>query len=140
MTTVRFPYKQIRGKVQPIIPIGMKLGETWKRFEAYVDSGATYTLIQAQQIDPAFLDFRTGERVAIQVGSGSTIAVYLHQIQLQLGTELLTCPVGISDQLGIRLNVLGKAGIFDRFHVCFRQSQRSLLFEKIEVTGEDSSG
>lgn len=102
--------------------------------EVYVDSGATYTLIQAREIDETSFDYRSGKRVVIQVGSGSVITIYLHQLQVQLGSELLLCPVGISEQLGIRLNVLGKIGIFDRFKVCFQQPQGVLTFEKIEET------
>jgi hypothetical protein len=38
-------------------------------------------------------------------------------------------PIGFSEQLGIRLNILGESGIFDRFKVCFHAGERSLYFE-----------
>jgi hypothetical protein len=84
---LRFSYKSIRNRPQPIIPIRLRLGDAWRRFDVYVDSGATYTLIESRFIDPILLDYQTGKKVTIQVGSGSLIEVYLHELELQLGSE-----------------------------------------------------
>jgi len=65
----------------------------------------------------------------LQVGDGSFIPVYLHELQIQIGTEQLTAKVGFSEKLGVGFNLLGRAGIFERFKICFQESQRILTFE-----------
>lgn len=55
--------------------------------------------------------------------------IYLDDLEVQLGTERFVCPVGFSANLGVKFNVLGKTGIFDRFRVCFQEAQAVLTFE-----------
>jgi len=37
--------------------------------------------------------------------------------------------VGFSEKLGVGFNLLGRAGVFDRFKVCFQERERVLTFE-----------
>jgi len=64
----------------------------------------------------------------LQVGDGSFIPVYLHDLQIQVGSEQFNAKVGFSDKLGVGFNLLGRADIFDRFKVCFQENQRILTF------------
>lgn len=132
MATVRFLYKQVRGIAQPVIPIGIKFPNRWLPLEVYVDSGAEYTVIEAGIAQSIGFDYRQGNRVYLQVGSGSLISVYLNYLEVQLGSVQLTCRVGFSEQLKVNYNVLGKADIFDYFKICFSQNQRLITFETIE--------
>jgi hypothetical protein len=124
-----FRYKSIRGKLAPLITIGMKLKGIWYPIEVYVDSGAAYTLLHAQMAEGVDFDYRTGERVYLQVGDGSFIPVYLHDLELQVRTEQFLAKVGFSEKLGIGFNLLGRAGIFERFRICFQEKQGILTFE-----------
>jgi len=124
-----FRYKSIRGKLVPIITIGMKLKGTWYPIEVYVDSGAAYTLLHAQIAQGMDFDYRAGEQVYVQVGDGSFIPVYLHDLELQVRTEQFLAKVGFSEKLGIGFNLLGRAGIFERFRICFQERQGILTFE-----------
>ncbi|NEO53445.1 MAG: hypothetical protein F6K54_10340 [Okeania sp. SIO3B5] len=69
------------------------------------------------------------DRVNLQVGDGSLIPVYLHDLEIQLGRERFTCLIGFSHRLGVSFNVLGKQGIFDKFKICFLESQGIISFE-----------
>jgi len=60
-----FRYKSIRGKLAPLITIGMKLKGIWYPIEVYVDSGAAYTLLHAQMAEGVDFDYRIG------LGNGS---------------------------------------------------------------------
>ena len=51
-------------------------------------------------------DYRTGERVYLQIGDGSFIPVYLHDLELQVRTEQFLAKVGFSEKLGIGFNLL----------------------------------
>ena len=124
-----FRYKSIRGKLAPLITIGMKLKGIWYPIEVYVDSGAAYTLLHAQMAEGVDFDYRTGERVYLQVGDGGFIPVYLHDLELQVRTEQFLAKVGFSEKLGIGFNLLGRAGIFERFRICFQEKQGILTFE-----------
>ena len=132
MATVRFLYKQVRGIYQPVIPVGIKFPSRWFPLDVYVDSGAEYTVIEAEIAQSIGFDYRQGNRVYLQVGSGGLISVYLNDLEVQLGSVQLTCRVGFSEQLKINYNVLGKADIFEAFKICFSQKQRLITFESIE--------
>jgi predicted aspartyl protease len=132
-----FRYKPLRGRLAPLITIGVKFGTVWYPVEVYVDSGAAYTVLHAQIADGIGFDYRAGDRVYLQVGDGSFIPVYLHELEVQVGTQRFTAKVGFSEKLGVGFNpsagsghcLLGRAGIFERFKICFQESQRVLTFE-----------
>lgn len=129
MAMIRFPFQRIGGIWQPIIPIGIKLDSSWQRVDVYVDSGATYTILKARIAERFGFDYRRANLVNLQVGDGSLIRVYIHNLEVQLGTERFICPIGFSDDLGVPFNVLGKMYVFDRFKVCFHQGERVITFE-----------
>jgi Aspartyl protease len=133
VTIIRFNYKNSQGQLEPIIPIGISLGGVWRGLNFYVDSGATFTIIQAKFAKKVGFDYETGEVINIQVGNGASIKVFLHSLEVQLGNERLVSPIGFSNQLGVNFNVLGKVGFFDRFKVCFQESQQLLTFERVDL-------
>ena len=112
-----------------MITIGVKIGEVWYPVEVYVDSGAAYTLLHAQIAEGVGFDYRAGNCIYLQVGDGSFIPVYLHDLQVQVGSEQFNAKVGFSEKLGVGFNLLGRTDIFDRFKVCFQENQRILTFE-----------
>ncbi|MBM4331157.1 MAG: hypothetical protein FJ117_08000 [Deltaproteobacteria bacterium] len=112
-----------------MITIGIKLGEIWYPIEVYVDSGAFFTLLHAQIAEGVGFDYRSGNNVYLQVGDGSFIPVYLHDLEVQIGTDRMKAKIGFSEKLGIGFNLLGRTDIFNRFKICFQESQRILTFE-----------
>jgi predicted aspartyl protease len=124
-----FHYKTLLGRLVPLITIGVKIGEVWYPLEVYVDSGASYTILRSQIADSVGFDYRAGGRIYLQVGDGSFIPVYLHELEVQIGGDRFPAKVGFSDRLGIGFNLLGRAGIFEKFRICFQESQRVLTFE-----------
>ncbi|MCJ7747359.1 MAG: hypothetical protein MUP27_06415 [Desulfobacterales bacterium] len=125
----RYKYKPLRGRLVPMITIGVKIREVWYPVEVYVDSGAAYSLLHAQIAEGVRFDYRAGNCIYLQVGDGSFIPVYLHDLQVQVGSEQFTAKVGFSEKLGVGFNLLGRADIFDRFKICFQENQRVLTFE-----------
>lgn len=119
MPVVTYHYKQLKKLRVPIITVAIRHGERWHPVEAYVDSGATYSVFTARVADRLGLDFRSGRRLYVQVGDGGFIPVYLHDLQIQVGRYRLRAPLGFSDKLGVHFNLLGRTGLFDYFKVCF---------------------
>lgn len=126
-----FPYKPVQGRWVPMVTIGVKLGNDWYPMELYVDSGAAYTLLRAQIAVGIGFNYRSGNRIYLQVGDGGFIPVYLHDFEMQIGTERFHAQVGFSDKLGVGFNLLGRASVFERFRICFQEAQRVLTFEKV---------
>lgn len=112
-----------------MVTFGLKLGDAWLPVEAYLDSGAAYTVLFAELADGAGFDYRKGRLTYLQVGDGSRIPVYLHDLEIQLGTERFIANIGFSDRLGVPFNLLGRDGIFTRFKICFQERLRVVTFE-----------
>jgi predicted aspartyl protease len=129
MIPIVFRYKPIRGRLAPIITIGVRIGDSWYPIEVYVDSGSAYIVLHAQIADGVGFEYRSGERIYLQVGDGGFIPAYLHDLEIQVGTERFTGKVGFSEKLGVGFNLLGRASVFDRFRICFQESQGILTFE-----------
>jgi len=124
-----FRYKPFRGHLAPIITIGVRIEAVWYPLEVYVDSGALYTVLHARIAEGVGFDYRTGSRIYLQVGDGGFIPVYLHNLEIQLGTERFPAQVGFSEKLGVGFNVLGRMGVFERFRICFDEGRGILTFE-----------
>lgn len=129
MSVVTYRYKQVKGLHVPIVTVAIWYGERWHPVEAYVGSGATYSVFTAQVADRLGLDFRSGQRLYVQVGDGGFIPVYLHDLQIQIGRHNLEVPLGFSDKLGVRFNLLGRAGVFGCFRVCFDEKDFTIVFQ-----------
>ena len=128
MPVVTYRYKQLKGLRVPIVTPAIRYGERWHPLEAYVDSGATYSVFTVQVADRLGLDYRSGRRLYVQVGDGSFIPVYLHDLEIQVGKHRLVAPLGFSDRLGVRFNLLGQVGIFSNFKVCFDEESFVVTF------------
>lgn len=114
-----------------MVTVGLLINERWRALELYVDSGAYYTLLHAQFAADFGLDPKRGRKVLVQVGDGAFIPVYLHKLPMQIGMTRFEAPVGFSDKLGIRFNLLGRLGVFDHFKICFHEKRKVLSFQPV---------
>lgn len=128
MPVVTYRYKELRGLRVPIVTLAIRYRDRWHPVEAYVDSGATYSVFTVQVADRLGLAYRSGRRTYVQVGDGSFIPVYLHDLEIQVGKHRLTAPLGFSDRLGVRFNLLGRVAIFNHFKVCFDEESFVVTF------------
>ena len=129
MAKVVFRYKPVRGQLAPLITFGLRIGDLWQAVEAYVDSGATYTVLHAQIAQAAGFDYRRGTLIYLQVGDGSFIPVHLHELELQIGPVRFPATIGFSERLGIASNLMGRFDVLSRFAVCFEEQRGFLTFE-----------
>ncbi len=120
---MKFPYIVERGKLMPIIPIELRYKEEWFEFEAYVDSGAGYSIFHSDVADILGLEIERGKRGYVTVGDGSQIPVYYHNVNTRISEYEFKATIGFSKRLGIGFNILGQKDIFDRFKVCFDNNE-----------------
>ncbi|MCD4843312.1 MAG: hypothetical protein K8R25_02375 [Methanosarcinales archaeon] len=127
---MRFPYVQERSKFLPIISmqIKSKVKVDWITFDAFVDSGASYSIFKAEIGDILGLEMEKGNKILITVGDGSLIVVYIHRLIIQIGDEEFEAEIGFSKQLGIGFNIIGRKDIFERFKVCFDEKEKVVEF------------
>ena len=129
MSLIEFPYVFHKQYLMPIVPVLIEDRKVW----AYVDSGATFSILNVDDARRLGLDWEKGRRQMIVVADGSFISAYFHELRLQIGGHETTAPIGFSERLGVGFNILGRTGIFDQFQVCFNDHLRKVTFEKISI-------
>ncbi len=126
---MKFPYQQRHGRFLPIIPIKLKsVSGEWITFDAFVDSGASYSIFTAEIGEILGLDVEDGNKIYVTVGDGSLITVYLHEIDIKIGEKTFKATVRFSKQLGIGFNIIGRKDVFERFKVCFNEKEKIVEF------------
>lgn len=128
MALIVFPYKLLGGRWSPMISAGICTSGKWQPVEFFVDSGATYTILRAQTARDTGLNLTAGRKIFAQVGDGSLIPIYLHDIPAQIGSVQFRAPIGFSEQLGVPFNLLGRFGVFEHFKICFHEKQKTVSF------------
>lgn len=128
MSFIEFPYSIFKEIKIPIIPVKIYLPNEELEIAVFVDSGATYTIIRADEVKDLDFNFKTGMQKMIQVGDGSFIPVYLHNLKIEIGEKKIPATIGFSERLGIEFNILGRKDIFEVFRVCFSDKNKKTTF------------
>lgn len=127
----RFPYRWLRGQPSPVLFVRLFHNRHQAEALAYADSGAFYSIFLPWVAQGLAIDIPTGQRTTVAVGNGQTIVVYLHRVGLRIGHEHFSATVGFSEELGIGLNILGRATVFDRLIFCFDDAERVMVVRSI---------
>jgi len=127
VSLIEFPYILHKGYLMPIVPITIQNHKVW----VYVDTGATFSIINAAEARDIGIDWQRGRRQMIVVGDGSYIPTFIHDLAIQIGTSQITAPIGFSERLGVGFNLLGRSGVFDQFQVCFNDRTRRVTFQSL---------
>lgn len=132
-----YHYLPIDGRLSPVVPLGIGYRGKWRRVEAYVDSGATYSLFHPEIGVELGITIEQGTKVWVQTASGDFLPVYLHLMDVQLGFQRFQTEIGFSDRLGVKFNLLGRSSFFERFEICFSDFARTVTF--IPALGEQGN-
>ncbi len=119
---------KLRGRYLPIIPIGFKGENGLVYYDAFVDSGAGYSVFQFDVVEDLNLNLNRGEKEYVTVGDGSLIIVYVHRLKIQIGEREFEADIGFSKQLGIGFNIIGRKDIFEEFRICFDEKEKIVEF------------
>jgi len=128
---MKFPYGKFNRRFLPIVPIELK-NEQWVIFDAYVDSGASYSVFHTDVARILSINLERGRKTYVTVGDGSQIIVYLHKIEVLFAGEQFVATIGFSRNLGIGFNLIGMKDVFDRFKITFDNRNRILEVTKSE--------
>lgn len=123
-------YYRLFGTVKrPVATIYLKSkNEKWVEYEPYIDSGADVTLIPFSL--GKFLGLKIDEGKIEKIGGirGSLPVIYF-QNKVRIGEIEFMAKVGWSLVDNVP-PLLGRADIFDRFNVIFKQKEDKILFEE----------
>lgn len=117
---MRFPYFQLAPKnFAPIVPVKLQGKEGMIEFEAYIDSGASYSIFHTDRAELLGIDYTKGKTAYLVVGDGGLLEIYLHNIPVIFAGKEFIATIGFSKNLGSGFNLLGRKSFFDRFRICF---------------------
>ncbi len=124
---VEFSYlKDTHGRAAPIVYLQVWTGNRWLYLQAYVDSGASWTIFHADVAELLGVHLKPKRERYMALGNGSVIPVFLRRVRVRFAGDEFTIPVGFSDVLRVGFNLLGRDGIFTRFAMCFNDRARVL--------------
>ncbi len=139
MNQIKFPYlkyivtsptqKPARYVYRPVIPIKLDLDNRRITFDALVDSGADECTF------PAWIARMLGYNVykgkqKIFSGIGGSVLAYLHKTHLILdGIEFVADVYYSHEWDDMPFGLLGQAGFFSHFNVCFNYEEKEILLE-----------
>ena len=128
-----FPYlKDSNGHFAPIVYLQVWTGNRWLYLQAYVDSGASWTIFHTDVAQLLGIKLSKAHRRYMALGNGSVLPIYLRRIRVRFAGAEFLVPAGFSDALRVGFNLMGRAGFFDRFLMCFNDRARVLTVSRIE--------
>lgn len=125
---MRFSYLEYEGKYLPIVPIKVK-GKEWVEFQAFVDSGAGYSIFKVSAAEILGIDIEKGNKEFVKIGDGSFIEVFTFKIPVFIADKQFEAKIGFSRGLGIGFHIIGRQDIFHNFKVCFDETEKIVEFK-----------
>ena len=130
---VEFPYlKDAQGRYAPIVYLQVWTGNRWLYLQAYVDSGASWSVFHVDVAQLLGINLKKAKRRYVTLGNGSVLPIYLQRIKVRFAGMEFAAPAGFSDALRMGFNLMGRAGFFDRFLMCFNDRARMLTVSRLE--------
>lgn len=120
-----FPYRDIEpGKPAPLVDIRLFGKARTYCVEAFLDSGADFSVFDVSSAVLIGLDYQKGKSMPITVGDGDRMTAFLHRVPVSFAGKIFSAPICFSSQLGAGFNLIGRAGFFKRFRICFYEKKR----------------
>lgn len=131
MHSLIFPYKLVNRRYIPVIPLILYGHLKIKiRTEAFVDSGATFSIFSIEMAKTLELNLKNAREQFFVVGDGSFIPAKVIKMPVQIGDNKFAADIAFSEKLNIGFNLLGRKDIFDHFEeISFKEKQRQVIFK-----------
>lgn len=129
MRALTFPYIRHSGLFLPIVPVTLLSQSLVFRTDAYVDSGAHYSIFRTEILESLQLRKEQGQAKMFRAADGKLIRGYVFRLPLQIDTVRLRALVAFSDQLNVGFNLLGRHTVFSSFdEVAFNEKAKTVVF------------
>ena len=133
MRSLTFPYVQLGTLYLPIVPVTIVSRTLAINTDAYVDSGAFYSIFRGEILESLQLSKEQGRLKMLKAADGKLIRSYLFRLPLQIGDIKLRGLIAFSDELNVGFNLLGRHSIFDCFdEVAFNERKKTVMFRLLK--------
>ncbi len=119
-------YGTLYRQLAPIVAIQLFHDHAQAAALAFVDSGATYSIFQADIAGRLELSLIEEQEQKILLPDGHMIRAYLHRVGLSLADFQISAVVGFSKEMRIGFNLLGRYSIFNQLQFCFNDRDHEL--------------
>ncbi len=112
---------------QPIVPLELQTkNNEWIEFHVYIDSGAGYSIFQANHAKILGIRLESGRKISFTVGTGAKLTAYVHRLPVKFAGKQFFAQIAFAKDLGIRMNLLGIASFFENFSICFHHAKKQV--------------
>jgi predicted aspartyl protease len=99
------------------------------RTEAFVDSGATFSIFNMDIAKSLKFNLKNAREQFFVVGDGSFIPAKVIRIPVEIGEEKIIADIAFSEKLNIGFNLPGRKGIFEYFdEIAFNDKGKEVIF------------
>jgi len=127
--SLTFPYIQLGSLYLPIVPVTIFGRASSFKTEAYVDSGAFYSIFRSEMLENLQLRMEHGIAKKFKAADGKLIQARLFRLPIQLGDIKIRALIAFSDELHVGFNLLGRQTVFNAFdEVAFNEKRRIVVF------------
>jgi hypothetical protein len=138
-SSVQFGYSRLDNQLVAFVPLLTKGPVGWVRVWGFVDSGASVSVLKAEEATALGLNLTDGELIHPTVGDGGQLPVYLHRLEVKIDDRPIVATIGFSQRLGVNFNLWGRAGIFDHFEICFNNARQTITFTRQSMEHGESN-
>jgi hypothetical protein len=129
-------YAHVRGQLHPMLRFALSCNGKTATVEAYVDTGAAFSLFSPDEAEKLSINYRSGRLRWVQGVGGVFVPTYLHSLRIIIGrfsfkatVQTFSFPkkkkfdqkekkrnfsVGFSDHIGVGFNLIGRKDIFKK--------------------------
>lgn len=126
---LEFDYTLLNHRWMPMIPVALSYRSQTVKVEAYVDSGAFYSIFNIEVAQDLRIHFSDAKKTKFVVGDGKEITAWILKLPINIGPQSFVADIALSEELRVGFNLLGRKGIFDHFdEVAFQEKRRKILF------------
>ena len=120
-------YWPFHGQLHPMLRFALGCNGQIATVEAYVDSGAAFSLFSPNEAEKLGINYKSGRLRWVRGVGGVFVPIYLHRLRVIIGHFSFKATVGFSDRIGVGFNLLGRKDIFKRLSFTFNDRYNFLL-------------
>ncbi len=124
-TFLEYPYSKIGEKFFPIVPVIIRYENKEFPLEALIDAGATISIFKFEVLKDIGISLEECKRIPLK-GIGGSITAYSHKVFLIVSNKTIETEIAFSKELDMKINLIGREGIFDNFIVCYNDKERKV--------------
>lgn len=125
-----FPYYKTEGQWYPVIPVTLLYGTRFVATSGLVDSGASISLLQPEVAEALGIEIRKGKKLELR-GLGGKVKGFIHKVDFIVAGVTFKSEAAFLEKGEVSFNILGRKGFFERFHIHFDESSKSISLDAL---------